>query len=269
MSTNVTARNCTPAVDCPDCVYRRSRHDSLPVSRHHGSRGPRNTEEQTPRVHRTVQGCACPPCHVTPQICNILSLPFSLVSSLPHVLCLRVWCHREWIVVDGMGVLFEACNRHGVIDAAKMRICHPHTSTPLATRLGASYIRVRHYNGLSLYTKLITPYRNQSWAITRVEQSRCEVVWLAKNYYIYIGSSFKCTSTTTPPCISPPEHLSLIDDVTYTFTVLQTHLFSLLYKKKKKWCLVKYHTAGIKTSQYRLLVAFRHLKVQSCAQMLI
>ena len=26
----------------------------------------------------------------------------------------------EWIVVDGMGVVCEACSRHGVIDAARM-----------------------------------------------------------------------------------------------------------------------------------------------------
>ena len=31
--------------------------------------------------------------------------------------------HREWIVLDGMGVACEACRRHGVIDANKIAIC--------------------------------------------------------------------------------------------------------------------------------------------------
>ena len=34
------------------------------------------------------------------------------------VLLVQLEC--EWIVLDGMGVVCEACSRHGVIDAARM-----------------------------------------------------------------------------------------------------------------------------------------------------
>ena len=34
------------------------------------------------------------------------------------VLLVQLEC--EWIAVDGMGVVCEACSRHGVIDAARM-----------------------------------------------------------------------------------------------------------------------------------------------------
>jgi len=34
------------------------------------------------------------------------------------VLLMQLEC--EWVVLDGMGVVCEACSRHGVIDAARM-----------------------------------------------------------------------------------------------------------------------------------------------------
>ena len=32
-----------------------------------------------------------------------------------------MWCHRDWIVLDCMGVVFEECSRNGVIEADRMR----------------------------------------------------------------------------------------------------------------------------------------------------
>ena len=37
----------------------------------------------------------------------------------------QLWmlCSHEWILLDGMGVVCEVCNHHGVIGVARMRIC--------------------------------------------------------------------------------------------------------------------------------------------------
>ena len=38
-------------------------------------------------------------------------------------MCLWAYCHREWILLERMGVVCEGLCRHGVIDAVRMRIC--------------------------------------------------------------------------------------------------------------------------------------------------
>ena len=43
-----------------------------------------------------------------------------------HVIHLWMLYCRQRILLDGMGVVCEACCRHGVIDADKMRISNPH-----------------------------------------------------------------------------------------------------------------------------------------------
>ena len=42
-----------------------------------------------------------------------------------HGVILLMQLECEWIIVDGMSVVCEACSRHGAIDADKMRICNP------------------------------------------------------------------------------------------------------------------------------------------------
>ena len=44
-----------------------------------------------------------------------------------HVTSLSMLCHREWILLDGMGVVCEERSRHGVMDAARSDLpaCSP------------------------------------------------------------------------------------------------------------------------------------------------
>ena len=45
-------------------------------------------------------------------------LVLSVKRAVAMVLLMQLEC--EWIVLDGMGVVCEACSRHGIIGAAKM-----------------------------------------------------------------------------------------------------------------------------------------------------